>query len=98
MAEGLLSTYAAWGSILSNVTKKKIQAREKMNMLTDLAGENHILSWKCLQFRSINKKISKNPRDVKENDVLALGDTTVTTHSKETTAASISEPHRKWRR
>lgn len=65
MAEGLLSTYAAWGSILSTVTKKKIQAREKMNMLTDLAGENHILSWKCLQFRSINKKIIRTPETSK---------------------------------
>lgn len=97
VAEGLLSICAAWGSILSTITMKKIKAREKMNMLTDLAGENHILSWKWLQFRSVNKK-SKNPRDVKENDILARSDTTVTTHSRQTTAASISEPHRKWRR
>lgn len=82
MAEGLLSTYTAWGSILSTVTMKKIQAREKMNMLTDLAGENHILSWKCLQFWSVNKKKSKSPRDVKENGILTRGDATVTTHSK----------------
>lgn len=80
MAEGLLSM-CSLGLNPQHCNNEKIQAREKMNMLTDLAGENHILSWKCLQFRSVNKE-SKNPRDIKENNVLARGDTTVTTHSR----------------